>query len=178
MRSCEITDDYTGTTGHRPIIGRYKIVTEGVNKKHKAVNPTVLSDVSGGPEGQGSAYGLISSGPGSGSARHTGCQGEAGALDGRYRALPPASPKEQTAQGQAGRSPAVREINTALNKIELIKQHIFGHEGYSKWTAGTYGKGLREVLRCWTRDLRHLNCSADDVPDLGLPYTLAYGNAG
>ena len=43
--SCEVVEDYTGTTGHVPLVGRYTIETVGINKRQKAIKPTTLSDV-------------------------------------------------------------------------------------------------------------------------------------
>lgn len=43
--SCEVIDDYTGTTGHASLIERYTIATFGINKKHKAIKSMTLSDV-------------------------------------------------------------------------------------------------------------------------------------
>ena len=77
-------------------------------------------------------------------------------------------------QHKDGWSPAVRETTIALEKIKLIKRHVFGHKGYSKWTPASFGKGMHEVLRCWRRDVKRLHGDRpeDEIPDLGLPFPL------
>jgi hypothetical protein len=73
-----------------------------------------------------------------------------------------------------GWSPAVREITIALQKILLLKRHSFGHQGYRLWTPLITAKGLREVLRGWTNDLKKLRAGheEDQPSSVVLPYPL------
>ena len=115
--SCEIIDDYTETTGHCPIIGRYKIVTEGVKKKYKAINPTTLSDVKLGQKDKAAQIAQLLQDlvlPDDLDARLEFL------TDSIVRCAQLAFPPKNK-QRKDGWSPTVREITIALEKIKLFK---------------------------------------------------------
>ena len=150
--SCEVIDDFTGTTGHAPLVGWYTIETVGTNKRHNAIKPMTLYDVKLRQKDKVEHMAqLLQYLP-----LYDNLDPEARLetlTDGIVRcaqlncfsAFPP-----RVRQENNGWSPTTRLTNIVLDKIKLIRRRV---QGYRRWTELTVHKGLREVLHCWDKDL-------------------------
>ena len=157
--SCTTIDDYAASTGHRPLLGKYKIYCNPIDTPHKFVPLLKYRDIKlNQPDRIGELIGLLDDidlsphlDPG---VRLLHIEQAIVTCAHQVFRPRPRSSKE-------GWSPRIRAHIISLQMIVRIKRHVYGHHHYSKWTEQTFSKGLRAILKSWRAALADLADTGD-----------------
>ena len=126
--SCAPIDDYPGTSGHRPLLGRYKLHCAPIPTPHKFIAPMKYRDIKlNQKEKIGDLIGLLEEidlAPGLDPGARL-LYLEETIVERAHRIFKP-----KANRSKAGWSPRIRAITISLQMIVRIKRHVFGHHHY------------------------------------------------
>ena len=138
--SCAPIDDNPGTSGHRPLLGRFKVQCAPIPTPHKFIVPRKYRDIKlNQKEKIGDLISLLDEidlAPGLDLGARL-LHLEKAIVERAHRIFKP-----KANRSKAGWSPRIRAIRISLQMIVRIKRHVFGNHHYSKWTELTFWNGL------------------------------------